>query len=485
MDRIVSVEGHGPMSSLRVASRGLRLIALAALVAALTACGGGGGGGDDGGGNPPPPETGSLRVTVTDTSGASVEDADVDATVGSASRSGSTDAAGVVLLSGVNVGAASVAVSRSTFVSQTVSATITANQTTELAVQLVRATSAAGGSLTTRNPAGGPVVSGNFQTMTFEIELVVVDSNSQAIQTLTAADFVLRSCAPDSNTARADCVRGAAISFDAPYSSTTPTAQSAQLIPGQTAQPYAAGLMLDQSQSIMGSDPTGARLFSAKAFLEGLGGGDHVLLSAFANDSTTTAEIPTKPLTVYPPFRDVGTADDPPSYFDTLDSLAGLVGGGTPLYESLDLLREEVVTDATLPVGIAKAIVIFTDGEDTDCGGPNTCRTRRDQSIVAANADSLRVFTIGLSTGIDFEALGELANQTGGAFLFANSAEQLIPLYGTVGDLLSLALPTYRLTFNVDAGAPNVFVPGNALLGRVTVTAGATTFDVPFIVGVP
>jgi hypothetical protein len=100
---------------------------------------------------------GSLRVTVTDTSGVSVNDADVQATVGSASKSGSTDAAGVVLLSGVNVGTASVAVSRSTFVSQTVSATITADQTTDLAVQLVRATSAAGGSLATRNPTGAPV----------------------------------------------------------------------------------------------------------------------------------------------------------------------------------------------------------------------------------------------------------------------------------------------------------------------------------------
>ena len=92
-----------------------------------------------------------------------------------------------MLLSGVNVGTASVAVSRSTFVSQTVSATITADQTTELTVELVRATSAAGGSLTSRG--AGPVVVGN--NMTFEIELVVVDSNSQPITNLTEADFAL------------------------------------------------------------------------------------------------------------------------------------------------------------------------------------------------------------------------------------------------------------------------------------------------------
>ena len=480
MGNRVSVEGCGRMSSLSVASRSLRLIALAALAAVVTACGGGGGGGD-GGGNPPPPDTGSLRVTVTDTSGVSVNDADVRATVGSASKSGSTDAAGVVLLSGVNVGTASVEVSRSTFVSQTVSATITADQTTDLAVQLVRATSAAGGSLTSRG--AGPVVVGN--NMTFEIEVIVVDSDSQPITNLTAADFVLNACVEDTNTARADCVIKQDITFDSAYSSTTATAQLAVVVPGGAAQPYAAGLLLDQSRSISGSDPTGARLFSAKAFLDGLGGGDHALLAAFAKDDTTAAEIPTQPLTVYPPFRDATTADDAPSYYDTLDSLADLVGGGTPLYESLDLLRDEVLNDATLPAGIAKAIVLFTDGEDTFCGGPNTCRTRRNTSI--QNAGGLRFFTIGLSTAIDFEAMADLANKSGGAFLFANSAEQLIPLYGTVGELLSLSLPTYRLTFSVDADDPNAFVNAIALRGRVTVDAGtgSGTFEVPFIVGVP
>jgi hypothetical protein len=244
--------------------------------------------------------------------------------------------------------------------------------------------------------------------------------------------------------------------------------------------------MLDQSQSISGSDPTGARLFSAKAFLDGLGSGDRALLSVFANDGTNTdALIPTQPLTIYPPFRSPTTTRDAPSYYDTLDSLVDLVGGGTPLYESLDLLREQVVADPALPVGIAKAVVIFTDGEDTDCGGANTCRTRRDQSIQAAIADNLRIFTIGLSTGVDFEALAELANDTGGAFLFADSAEQLIPLYGTVGDLLSLTLPTYRLTFNVSADAQGVFMSGRSLIGRVEVTAGTNVFNVPFIVGVP
>jgi len=66
----------------------------------------------------------------------------------------------------------------------------------------------------------------------------------------------------------------------------------------------------------------------------------------------------------------------------------------------------------------------------------------------------------------------------------ADSAEQLIPLYGSLGKLLSLSLPTYRLTWTVQAGSP-AFQSGNALLGSVTVTAGTSTFDMPFIIGIP
>jgi hypothetical protein len=88
---------------------------------------------------------------------------------------------------------------------------------------------------------------------------------------------------------------------------------------------------------------------------------------------------------------------------------------------------------------------------------------------------------------VNFEALGELANKTGGAFLFAESPEQLIPLYGSVGRLLSLSLPTYRLRWTIQTGSAD-FQTGNAVLGRVEVKVPSATqasFDVPFIVGIP
>jgi len=452
-------------------------------LAILAGCGAGGGG--DGDSDSITTSTSGLSVTVSDTYGAKVAGATVEATVGASTRTGTTNDQGVALLVFRGIaGPASGSVSRDTFISKPIAVTLTTNQLTELAVTLDRATSAAGGSLTARTSLGAmtPTVDANAQTMTFEVELVVVDGNSQPIGGLTAADFVLRACTPDPANDRVDCVRGAATSFDAAYVPVTGTPEVLALIPGATAEPYAAALMLDQSGSIYDSDPTGARLYSAKAFLDGLGMNDRVLLSAFADGA---ALIPDTPLTVYPPFRDAGTVSSAPSYFSTLDSLATLVGGGTPLYAALDSLGEQVIADSSLPAGIAKSVVIFTDGDDTTCGDPELCRVRRQQSIDLANAKGIRVFTIGLTSGVNFESLGELANGTDGAFLFAESPEQLIPLYGSVGRLLSLSLPTYRLKWTVQASSAGVFQTGNAILGRVTVTAGTSTFDVPFIVGIP
>ena len=463
-----------------------RSLAIAALFLGLTACGGGGGG-ESAESTLPTPS--GLRVTVSDSYGAKVAGATVEATVGSTVVTGTThtdgvatmaDGTPVLIFRGVT-GTASVTVTRDTFVDETIAATITANQLTELAVTLDRATSAAGGSLTSRSGTPPSVASG-AQSMTFEIELVIVDGQSRPITGLDAAHFVLRACTPDPDNDRVDCVRGADAAFDASYVQVSGTPESFTPIPGATAQPYAAALMLDQSGSIATSDPTGARLYSAKAFIDGIGADDRVLLSAFANGA---ALIPDMPLTLYPPFRDSATVSSDPSYFSTLDSLPALVGGSTPLYEALDLMREQLATDASLPDGIAKSLVIFTDGDDTGCGDANTCRTRRQDTIAAANAANLRIFTIGLSGGVNFEALGELANQTGGAFLFADSAEQLIPLYGSVGKLLSLSLPTYRLRWTIQGAAPDVFLSGNAVLGRVEVSAGGSKFEVPFIVGIP
>ena len=444
--------------------------AASALCLGLAACGGGGGGAN----GDAPVALGLVKVVVSDRFGAAV----AGATVLGPRGSYATDAQGMALVP-INSpdGTAGVTVIRSSFVDKTVSATSSTGRLNEVVVKLDRMSSAAGGSLTSRSGVL-PTVDASGQTMTFEIELITVDGESRAIENLSSADFVLRSCKPTAGNDRAHCVRGAGA--DAAYLPVAATPEALLPIAGRAATPFAAALLLDQSGSILQTDPTGARLFSAKAFLSGLGTDDAALLAAFAGGPG--AIIPTAPLTVYAPFRGQALAS---SFFPTLDSLTPLLGGNTPLYDSLDALRRRLSGEASMPAGLAKAIVIFTDGADTSCASGQSCRTSRLQAIQGANRDQVRLFTIGLSSGVDIVALGELANHTGGALLYADTAEQLLPLYGSVGRLLSLSLPTYRLRWTVRASAPGVFLSGHTLLGRVQVTAGAKTFDVPFIVGIP
>lgn len=459
--RSLRTRGHGGSAWWTVTAMGLM----------LSACGGSGGGST---GSAAPAALGLVKVTVSDLYGTKVAGATVQGPKGPVT----TDALGVALVSIDSPdGTAAVTVSRASFVDKVLSATSTVGQVAELNVTLARATTAAGGSLTSRS-GSLPAVDSTGQQMSFEIELVVVDGDANPITQLTPADFVLQACTPNPATPQVDCLRGAGTDVDMAYAPAAAMPEALTEVAGRPARPYAAALLLDQSGSIQRSDPTGARLFSSKAFLNGLGADDQALLTAFA--SGPDALLPTRPLTLYAPFRARAAVS---TYFPTLDGLTPLVGGNTPLYASIDTLRQHLASDA--PVGLSKAMVIFTDGADTDCGGPEACRANRAQTIQRANQDQVQLITIGLSSGVDIAALGELANRTGGALLFADSVEQLLPLYGSVGRLLSQSLPTYRLRWTVQAGAAGVFRPGQSLLGRVQVSTGGRRFDVPFIVGIP
>ena len=102
-----------------------------------------------------------------------------------------------------------------------------------------------------------------------------------------------------------------------------------------------------------------------------------------------------------------------------------------------------------------------------------------------ANAAAVSIFTIGLSDEVDFEALGELARGTNGVFLFAENAEQLIPLYGSLGALLSRSLLTYQMQWTIRSDTDGTFATGRSILGQVQIDAAGTPIQVPFIVGIP
>jgi hypothetical protein len=313
------------------------------------------------------------------------------------------------------------------------------------------------------------------------MQVVVVDQASTAINGLTSAAFALKPCTPSATTDGADCV--SPLAFDAAYTPQGPgQAPSFQEIAGGVPQPYAAALTFDQSRSIIVNDPTDARIYSAKEFLKGLGGNDRAALAAFADDIATpngAALIPVKPVTIYPVGSPSFVADGT-TLFPTLDTLAVLEGGGTPLYQAVC----EVIDFAAaqpLPAGQRKAAVVFTDGKNEPGSQTYACKTV-DQAIARSKATGVDIFTIGLSGDVDGEALAKLAEGGNGTFLFAEDVTALIPIYGSLGNLLSGSLTTYKLTYKISTDTAGTFAVGRSVLGGLAVNAGGTSINLPFIV---
>lgn len=452
---------------------GWRATVPAALVAALVAgCGGGGGGG--GNGDAAAPQVAVSRVVVVDDFGAPVSGAAVSLASASAAHALTTDGNGVALLASVP-GPIEVAIAVPTFAAATVRVNASTDQVTTVAVTLKRLTAPAGGSMASRSGAQA-LRSADGRTLTFEVELVVVDADAEPVQGLVAGDFQLLNCAPDGTTPAADCLRHAVA--DHAYQPTA-DATTLVLVPGQAVAPYAAGLLIDQSGSISRTDPLNARLYAARSLLNGLSAGDQVLIGAFADGAG--AALPQQPLTMLGGLVDAASVA---TSFSGLNGLARQVGGQTPLFTSIDAMRTRIVTDTAVTPDHPRALVVFTDGADTTCGNANDCALQRQRVIDAAVADGVRLFTIGLSGGIDVETLSRLAAEGGGAMLYADSVEQLIPLYGSLGRLMSLSLPTYRLRFTVDAGEGGVFAAGQTVLARARVNARGRAVDIPFAVAV-
>jgi hypothetical protein len=218
-------------------------------------------------------------------------------------------------------GSASVEVSLETFQTQTVNATISANQTTSIDVTLRRNTQAAGGMLTTE-AVGVP--SDNGKVLTIRLQ-VLGANNSSTIETLTDANFDLPDCTPttpDPNTFRSECVRFPNdAQADSAYTVDNPTTPANfTTVPGVTPEAdFAAALFLDQSGSVNSTDPTGARLFSAKAFVQTVdaGSGDSVLLAAFADDNETQTALIDEAA-----FGLMARSPTVPPYFDELETCA-------------------------------------------------------------------------------------------------------------------------------------------------------------------
>jgi hypothetical protein len=273
-------------------------------------------------------------------------------------------------------------------------------------------------------PSGGlrraTVNSFSNTSANFDLDLFIVDKSGVAVAGLSQSNFSIPTFTGSSS--------GTTFSF---------SIQGSTMVAAGPTGPYSAELLMDQSGSITSTDPNDARIQASKIFMGALGPGDNVHLSAFAGSGRLISYEVTS--------WGNGFTPDGASYFSVLDQLATLEGGGTPLYKATHTMLDYTSKNAP---NNNKALLVFTDGEDTDGG-----RTIDDIAALSGST-GVKVFTIGLGSGVNRPALGEIAARCNGSFFVATDARQLVSMYKSLGNLLNGTAPLYRVSFRVDTSSP-------------------------------
>jgi VWFA-related protein len=134
-------------------------------------------------------------------------------------------------------------------------------------------------------------------------------------------------------------------------------------------------------------------------------------------------------------------------------------GGSTALFNTLSYAIDQVKARTK-----RKAIVIMTDGGNTVVGG-----TTLEQVIAKAQGEKIPIFTVGLGVGdADNETLRRLANDTGGQFYFAPTADDLNTIYLQIAEIL---VGQYTLEYTSQVtGTINLYVAVdfNGMTGMAT-----------------
>ena len=196
-------------------------------------------------------------------------------------------------------------------------------------------------------------------------------------------------------------------------------------VAGGSSTAYSALMLMDQSGSILTTDPKDYRIEAAKAFCNNLGQGDNVMLWSFAG--STQKKYGT------------GFTGNGSSLIPDIEGLNGNEGGATPLYKSQYAVTNFAATSAP---SANKAIMTFTDGEDTEGGYTS------QQVIDNAIAKNVKLFNVGLGSA-QIQTLSNQAAATGGAFMFAQDARQLISMFGNLGKLLNGTAQYYRTSWKI------------------------------------
>jgi len=387
------------------------------------------------------PVDGTLNVTVADFTGTAITGSLITVKQGGTQVAQATSATGTQVFNNILPGATDVIVTKSGFNDSTTSITALRGTTVNVPVTLQ-----AKGSPTAS--AGGARVTGNTTTsVTFDLNVQVIDAFGTPVTSLTAADFSIP-----------DTVSGATTYSFAKLGATRVSLTGAG--------PYSAFLLLDASDSVGTVDPAGSRFQAVKTFFNALGPSDNAMFGYFPLSGGSPD------MQFYPA---IGFVNPGTPYYSLIDGLSKKTFAGTPLYNATIEAINETSSRAT---NSNKAVVVFTDGKNT--GSAATL----DQVVAAATSKSVKVYTVGLGTGTNPQTLAEMAQRTGGIAMHASDATQLVSFYRTLGALLSGSGEYYRTSWTVTKSA-GTFISGEKVNGTVQIQLGGTTLSAPFQVQAP
>lgn len=413
------------------------LLAVAAVGA--SGCGGGGGGSANSG-----PNSVSLGIRVADVRGLPVGGALVSVVAGGVQRQATTSADGSTELLDLPKGEATLKVTAAGFESMAASTTFQGGPGPTYWNVTLRATGAWA--------VGRAVVlgtrmierAGDGSAMTFSVDVAVIGENSEALQTLTGADFRLfqvdcgwggpRDCASDA--AGNATGSGGSFSPDGP-------AQSFSLQPPSIRRPYLVGVLAERSTAMSDWD---ARIPALKSFFTTLGGNDSASLASVQTEGQAAT------LTVLGPFTSDGRA-----YLDAIDQLARPAGGPPAVLESLlESIRRAAAAGTGQAPGVEKTVLVLAT-------------PWMSTSDIAAATTLARQLGVRISTVVrDNFGFPEMAVRTGGFVVDVEDPRQLGMVFGAMDRLLAGTTTYYRMQFRL-VGPTGTFVPGGNAKVRLNI----------------
>lgn len=196
---------------------------------------------------------------------------------------------------------------------------------------------------------------------------------------------------------------------------------------GSGGVPVSTLLVLDRSGSMMGDKLAGAQS-AALSFVDLMREQDKVGLLLFAGTSVLAETLTDDQESLKRSIAQIQLADDTALYDAVVDSLVVLE-----------------------PVSGRKSAIVLSDGIDNQdswagpmfsAGSSHTL----DEAVERAGESGVTLYTIGLGQHGDLneEALEQIAEQTGGRYFYAPSADELAALYGSLAQQLQTE---YTLTY--------------------------------------